>query len=321
MDGRIRRSAERLAQFEPLRPTLFAVAYQILGSVAEAEDAVQEAWVKYATSSTEPESLPAFLCTTVTRVSLDVVRSARSRRERYVGPWLPEPLPTDGVDGPQQAAELADSASMAALLLLERLTPLERAVFVLHDVFDFDYPYIAGVLDRSEAACRQLGSRARRHVRDGRPRFEADRRKRTALAGRFFDALQQGDIEALEGFLAADVACPNDGGGVAGGRGGVFGAARTARLLVASVGPLLDIGGRLVQRELNGQPGALLLHRDGGVLAAWTLQILDDRVQTIRSVTNPQKLAHLGPVADFAEAVDERNRARRAARQAARERD
>lgn len=313
MGREMQRTEERLAEFEAVRPTLFAVAYRLLGSVAEAEDAVQEAWVRYSTSTTRPESPTAFLRTVVTHVSLDVLRSARVRRESYVGPWLPEPLPTDDADGPEQAAELADSASMAALLLLERLTPLERAVFVLHDVFDYDYTSIAEVLGRSEAACRQLGSRARRQVRDGRPRFEADRRSRTELAERFFDALRGGDVAALEGYLAADVTTVNDGGGVAGGAGGAYGAARTARLLVTAVGPLLDLGCRLVPRELNGQPGAVVHDRDGGVLAAWTLDVLDGRVQTIRSVTNPAKLTHLGPVADFAAVMRER-RARRASR-------
>jgi RNA polymerase sigma-70 factor (ECF subfamily) len=317
----IARTEERLSDFEELRPTLFAVAYQILGSVAEAEDAVQETWLRYATTSVEPDSLQPYLCTIVTRLSIDVLRSARVRRETYVGPWFPEPLPT-GRDGhrawsasrpvdPAQAAELADSVSMAALVLLERLTPLERAVFVLHDVFGFDYARIAEILDRSESACRQLRSRARRHVDAGRPRFETDRRKRSELADRFFAALRDGDVEALETFLAADVATINDGGGIAGGAGGAYGARRAAKLLANAVSPLLAMGATLGQCELNGQPGAIVRDRDGGVLAAWVLEILDDQIQTIRSVTNPEKLAHLGHVGDLHATVRERNRARR----------
>lgn len=316
MSREIQRSDERLADFETVRPTLFAVAYQILGSVAEAEDAVQETWLRYATGDTEPDSLQAFLCTTVTRISIDVLRSARVRREAYVGPWFPEPLPTGPQSPPEQAAELADSASMAALVLLERLSPLERAVFVLRDVFGYDYADIASILDRSEDACRQLGSRARRHVKNGRPRFEADRRKSSELADRFFAALQDGDVDQLQGFLAADVATVNDGGGIAGGAGGTFGAAKAARVLVAAVVPLLATGARLRSVELNGQPGALVYDRAGGVLAAWVLEILDGQIQTIRSVTNPEKLSHLGPVGSFDAVKEARNRLRREEREA-----
>jgi RNA polymerase sigma-70 factor, ECF subfamily len=324
MPREIRQDEDRIADFEIVRPTLFAVAYQILGSVAEAEDAVQETWVRYATSSTEPDSLPAYLCTIVTRISIDVLNSARARRETYVGPWFPEPLPTDttrvplwGGDngGPERSAELADSVSMAALLLLERLSPLERAVFVLRDVFGFEYADIAEILGRTEAACRKLGSRARRHVEAGQPRFEADRLKRSELADRFFAALQNGEVEALQSFLAADVAMVNDGGGAAGGTGRTFGAARAARTLASTIPPLLALGTRLEQTELNGQPGALVRDRAGGVLAAWMLEIVGGRIQTIRSVTNPVKLAHLGPLGDIDATRGERNRARRTGQQ------
>jgi len=184
----------RSEEFQELRPLLFAIAYRILGSVAEAEDAVQETWLRYESSSTQPTSTKAFLSAVVTRLSIDVLRSARVRRETYVGQWFPEPLLTDPYDDPARSAELADSVSMAALLLLERLTPLERAVFVLREVFGFGFPEIASAVGRSEAACRQLAARARRHMDAGRPRFEADRREREELAARFFDALREGDI-------------------------------------------------------------------------------------------------------------------------------
>src|SRR5512146_1282519 len=160
----------RAEELEELRPRLFAIACRILGSVAEAEDAVQETWLRYAVSPTQPASAKSFLSAVVTRVSIDVLRSARFQREEYVGPWFPEPLLTDPFEDPERSAELADSVSMAALLLLERLTPLERAVFVLREVFGFSFPEIASVVDRSEAACRQLAVRARRHVDAGRPR-------------------------------------------------------------------------------------------------------------------------------------------------------
>ena len=203
----------RGAEFEALRPLLFAIAYRILGSVAEAEDAVQETWLRYESSPTSPTSTKAFLSAVVTRVSIDVLRSARARRETYVGQWLPEPLVTDPYDDPERSAELADSVSMAALLLLERLTPLERAVFVLREVFGFSYPEVAVAVERSEEACRQLAVRARRHMDAGRPRFEADRRERQDLAARFFDALRDGDVDGLRELLAADVQMVGDGGG------------------------------------------------------------------------------------------------------------
>jgi RNA polymerase sigma-70 factor, ECF subfamily len=169
-------------EFEELRPLLFAIAYRILGSVAEAEDAVQEAWLRYESSPIQPRSTKAFLSAVVTRVSIDVLRSARVRRETYVGQWFPEPLLTDPYEDPARSAELADSLSTAALLLLERLSPLERAVLVLREVFGFGFPEVAVAVGRSEAACRQLAVRARRHMDVGRPRFEADRREREELA-------------------------------------------------------------------------------------------------------------------------------------------
>jgi RNA polymerase sigma-70 factor (ECF subfamily) len=286
-------------EFEELRPLLFAIAYRILGSVAEAEDAVQETWLRYETAPTQPRSTKAFLSAVVTRISIDVLRSARARREAYVGEWFPEPLLTDPYEDPARSAELADSVSMAALLLLERLTPLERAVFVLREVFGFGFPEVAAAVERSEAACRQLAVRARRHMDVGRPRFEADRRERDELAARFFDALRDGDVDGLRELLAADVQMVGDGGGKAPAlANSVVGADNVARLL-ASVFPVLArVDVRVEPREVNGQPGALLRDRDGQVGATMTLDLLDGRIQAIRSVVNPDKLGHLGPVAD-----------------------
>ena len=285
--------------FEELRPLLFAIAYRILGSVAEAEDAVQETWLRYQSSPAQPRSTKAFLSAVVTRVSIDVLRSARVRRETYVGPWFPEPLLTDPYQDPARSAELADSVSMAALLLLERLTPLERAVFVLREVFGFGFPEVAAAVGRSEAACRQLAARARRHMDLGRPRFEADRRERQELSARFFDALRDGDIEGLRELLAADVQMVADGGGKGPALArSVFGADNVARLL-ASIFPLLTrIDARVEPRELNGHPGAIVRDRDDKVVGTLTLDVLDGRIQTIRSVVNPDKLGHVGPVAD-----------------------
>jgi RNA polymerase sigma-70 factor (ECF subfamily) len=289
----------RSEEFEELRPLLFAIAYRILGSVAEAEDAVQETWLRYESSPTQPTSTKAFLSAVVTRLSIDMLRSARVRRETYVGQWFPEPLLTDPYEDPARSAELADSVSMAALLLLERLSPLERAVFVLREVFGFGFPEIASAVDRSEAACRQLARRARRHMDAGRPRFEADRRERQELATRFFDALRDGDIGGLRELLAADVEMVADGGGKAPALArSVYGADNVARVLVSVFPLLIKIDARVEPRALNSQPGAIVRDRDGKVVGTLTLDVLGGRIQTIRSVANPDKLGHVGPVAD-----------------------
>ncbi|WP_432126588.1 RNA polymerase sigma-70 factor [Streptomyces sp. bgisy082] len=295
---------DKVEEFEELRPLLFSIAYRILGSVAEAEDAVQETWLRFDGSATRVASAKAFLSATVTRISIDVLRSARVRREEYVGPWLPEPLLGDPYQDPERSAELADSVSMAALLLLERLSPLERSVFVLREVFGFGFDDVAAAVGRSEAACRQLLVRARRHMRAGRPRFEADRRERQELATRFFDALRDGDVGGLRNLLAADVQLVGDGGGKAPQLARtVSGTDRVARLL-ASVFPLMArVDVTFEPYEINGQPGAIFRDREGGVLHTLALDVLDGRIHTIRSVINPDKLGHLGPVAD-AWAVD-----------------
>ncbi|MCK6209140.1 RNA polymerase sigma-70 factor [Georgenia sp. EYE_87] len=306
--------ANRAEEFERLRPLLFAIAYRILGSVSEAEDAVQETWLRYEATTTVPTSTKAFLSAVVTRISIDVLRSARSRREQYVGQWFPEPLVTDPYEDPARSAELADSVSMAALLLLERLSPLERAVFVLREVFGFSFPEVAAAVGRSEAACRQLAVRARRHMDDGRPRFEADRRDREELAARFFDALREGDVESLRELLAADVQMVGDSGGKAPQWGaGIFGAEKVARVLAATLPWLFSIGGEVEPHQLNGQPGAIFRDRDGKVISTLTLDVLDGQVQAIRAVINPDKLGHLGPVADAWAVNREANRARRSA--------
>ncbi|MFL5993747.1 MAG: RNA polymerase sigma-70 factor [Streptomyces sp.] len=289
----------RTEEFQALRPLLFSIAYRILGSVGEAEDAVQETWLRYEATATEPRSVKAYLSTTVTRIAIDVLRSARVRREEYVGAWLPEPLLDDPYADPERAAELAESVSMAALLLLERLSPLERAVFVLREVFDFGFPEVAAAVGRSEAACRQLVSRARRHMAAGRPRFEADREEREELASRFFEALREGDVDGLRGLLAADVSMVGDGGGRAPQLArAVAGAQNVARLLGSVFPRMARIEVTFEPHELNGQPGAIFHDRDGKVLHTLALDILDGRVQTIRTVINPDKLGHVGPVAD-----------------------
>ncbi len=299
-------------EFEQLRPLLFSIAYRILGSVSEAEDAVQETWLRYESSSTQPTSTKAFLSAAVTRISIDILRSARVRREEYVGQWFPEPLLTDPYQDPARSAELADSVSMAALLLLERLSPLERAVFVLREVFGFGFPEVASAVGRSEAACRQLAVRARRHMDAGRPRFEADRREREKLAVRFFGALCEGDVEGLRELLAADVQVVADGGGKAPQLArAVMGADKVTRVLASIFPWLVRIDVTVQPHQVNGQPGAIFRDRDGKVLNTLALDILDGQIQAIRSVINPDKLGHLGPVADAWAVAREMNQARR----------
>ncbi|WP_314243989.1 RNA polymerase sigma-70 factor [Streptomyces sp. DSM 40907] len=305
----------KVEEFEDLRSLLFSIAYRILGSVSEAEDAVQETWLRFDATATRPASTKAFLSTTVTRLSIDVLRSARVRREEYVGPWFPEPLLNDPYQDPARSVELADSVSMAALLLLERLSPLERSVFVLREVFAFGFDEVATAVGRSEAACRQLLVRARQHMAAGQPRFRADRKERRELATRFLDALKDGNVSELQQLLAADVQLVGDSGGKAPQLAkAITGAENVARLL-ASVFPwLLRIGVTSEPHDVNGEPGAIVRTPDGKVLHTLAFEVLDGRIRTIRSVVNPDKLAHLGPVAD-AWAIDREIReARRASR-------
>jgi RNA polymerase sigma-70 factor (ECF subfamily) len=292
-------SLGRGEEFAELRPLLFSIAYRILGSVSEAEDAVQETWLRFEAGPTQPRSTKFFLSAVVTRISIDVLRSARVRREEYIGPWFPEPLLADPYEDPARSAELADSVSTAALLLLERLSPLERTVFVLREVFDFGFPEVASAVGRSEDACRQLAVRARRHMSAGRPRFEADRKEREELAGRFFDALREGDVDGLQQLLAADVSMVGDAGGKAPQLArAIIGAEKVARLLAAVFPAMARIDVTTEPHAINGRPGAIFRDRDGKVLHTLGLDVLDGQIQTIRLVLNPDKLGHVGPVAD-----------------------
>jgi RNA polymerase sigma-70 factor, ECF subfamily len=289
----------RTEEFTALRPLLFAIAYRILGSVSEAEDAVQETWMRYEGTTAEPTSVTSFLSAVVTRISIDVLRSARVRREEYPGTWFPEPLVDDPYEDPARSAELADSVSMAALVLLERLSPLERAVFVLREVFGLDFTEIAATVDRSESACRQLASRARRHMAEGRPRFDADRREREELAARFIEAFREGDVDGLTELLAADVQVIGDGGGKAPAfPRPVAGRERVTRAFHAFAEMLSAADLVIEQHDVNHQPGMVISTGDGQLLAVMALDVLDGHIQTVRGVMNPDKLAHLGPVAD-----------------------
>ena len=291
------------AVFQEFRPLLFSIAYRMLGSVAEAEDIVQEAFLRYhrMVSDGSPVDSPrAFLSTVTTRLSIDHVRSARVRRETYVGEWLPEPLLTDsGAVDPARHAEDADSLSMAFLLLLERLSPVERAVFLLRDVFAYEFAEIAEIVGRSEPNCRQLVVRARRHVAEGKPRFDASRAKRQELSNRFFAALGDGDMDDLVSLLAGDVLVYGDGGGNGPSWGRpIAGRDHVVRLLLGLGEQMRQVHLEIRQVEINGQPGALVLDPDGRLTNVFSLEIADGAVQVIRSVINPDKLRHLGPLAD-----------------------
>ena len=288
--------------YRELRPLLFSIAYRMVGSVSEAEDLVQEAFLRHhraVASGAEVDSARAYLSAVTTRLAIDHLRSARVRRERYVGAWLPEPLVTEGEPGPADHAETADTLSMAFLVLLERLSPVQRAVFLLHDVFGYPYGEIARLVGRSEDNCRQIAARARRHVEAGRPRFEASRRQREELASRFFAAVEQGDTEGLVGLLAADAVMYGDGGGKAPALAApVAGARRVARLLRGLGRRGQAVGMRFRPAEINGHPGLLASDPQERVLGVLVLDIADGRVQTVRTVVNPDKLRHLGPVGD-----------------------
>jgi RNA polymerase sigma-70 factor, ECF subfamily len=288
------------ARYEELRPLLFSIAYRMVSSASEAEDLVQEAFLRIHRAETEGakiESPKAYLSAVVTRLSIDHLKSARVRREQYVGQWLPEPIVTD--DDAAAQAETADSLSMAFLVLLESLTPVERAVFLLREVFDYGYPEIAKIVQRSEDNCRQLFVRARRHIDEGRPRFEASRERRDELARRFFAAAQQGDTQALIDMLAADVVVYGDGGGKAPSwPQPIYGRERVAKLMIGSLAQAARVGVSVQSTEINGQPGVLFLDEEGRIGAVMSVEVADGLIQTIHGVINPDKLAHLGAVAD-----------------------
>jgi RNA polymerase sigma-70 factor, ECF subfamily len=273
---------------EELRPLLFSLAYRMVGSVAEAEDLVQEAFLRLHRTDEAVVSPKAFLTTVVTRLAIDHLRSARVRREAYVGPWLPEPLVT--APGTADRVEEDETLSLAFLALLERLTPVERAVYVLHELFGYAHDEIAEVVGKSSANCRQILARARRHVDAGRPRFEPSRERRQALLDRFLAAVRVGDVDGLVGLLAADAVHYADGGGKA--RATllpIYGPEKIARLwarLGTTQGPY-----ELHAVDVNGQPGVVGTAPDGTVLTVLTLDVVDDRVQVVRAVVNPDKLA------------------------------
>ena len=289
---------------DELRPTAFGIAYRMLGSVSEAEDVVQEALLRVHQSLDTGEDLAsprAFVATVTTRLAINELRSARVRRERYVGDWLPEPIITDGADDPAHHAETADSLSMAMLVLLESLSPEQRAVLLLHDVFGYGYPEITDIVGKTEDNVRQLATRARRHVKEGRPRFQTSREQQQELASRFFAAARAGDLAGLESLLAHDVALTGDGGGKAPALArSLHGRARVAKMLCTWA----RVGERVPEitirpAEVNGRPGAVFYDGADQVLGVWAIDIVDGAITQVSSIVNPDKLSHLGPVGDF----------------------
>ncbi len=288
---------------EELRPVAFAIAYRLLGSVSEAEDVVQEALLRVhqaLEAGKQVASPRAFVATVTTRLAIDELRSARVRREEYVGEWLPEPIITDGEDDPARRAEMADSLSLALLVLLESLSPEQRAVLVLHDVFDYDYPQIGQIIGKSHDNVRQLATRARRHVGSRRPRFQTTREQRDELARRFFAAAEHGDLAGLEALLAHDVELTGDGGGKVPALAHTLrGRSRVARTLIdwARLGARAP-GRSLRLVEVNGGPGALYLDAQQRLIVVVALETAGGQITSINAILNPDKLTHLGPVGD-----------------------
>jgi RNA polymerase sigma-70 factor (ECF subfamily) len=276
---------------EELRPYLFAIAYRMLGSVAEAEDVVQETFLRYHEAGVEPESPKAYLATVTTRLAIDQLRSARARREVYPGEWLPEPLVDDEA---VRHAETADSLSLTFLHLLEKLSPVERAVFLLREVFDYPYEEVSRIVGKSPDNCRQILARAHRHVQEGRRRFDVSREERDEVARRFIAAWEEGDTGALVELLAADATVYGDGGGKAPSvPAPLVGAERVAKALIGWGRQARERG--IVHRPalVNGEPGLVFYGPEGRAHWVAALEIADGVVVAVRSVLNPDKLVHV----------------------------
>ena len=273
----------------------FGIAYRMLGSVAEAEDVAQEAVLRFARAEDTIEEPNAWITTAATRLSIDVLRSARVRRESYVGPWLPEPLIEDAAAGPADQAEMADSLSQAFLVMLERLSPVERAAFLLREVFGYEYSDIAEVIDRTEVNSRQLVTRAKKHLEASAPRFDPDEALRDELLKRFLAAAADGDVDGLERLLAEDASLYSDGGGkVTAARKPLFGRTRVARVIAKLATKQRRRGPFDVQLvRVNRQPGRILRTADGTIWDVLSIEVVDGRIQTVRIMRNPEKLAHV----------------------------
>ncbi len=286
-----------LAAFEEHRALLFSIAYRMLGSIADTEDVLQETFLRWqGASSGDIRSPRAFLVTIVSRLCINQLESARSRREEYVGEWLPEPLRTEPGRIASKLLEVDESVSMALLLLLEKLAPAERAVFVLHQVFDYTHAEVAETLGVTESNSRQLLRRARQHVRLARPRFRAGTAEHAELLRRFARAAGSGDMEALISLLSSDVVMHTDGGGRASAlRLPIFGPEKVARAGVHGQRKLLSLGVEQRFEEINARPG-IVSYRDGRPFSVFTIEAKNGRIEAIYIVTNPEKLTQLAAV-------------------------
>jgi RNA polymerase sigma-70 factor (ECF subfamily) len=289
-----RESVEAVRTFEEHRGALFGVAYRMTGSAADAEDLVQEAYLRWSRAPHgEVRSAEDYLTTVVTRLAVDHLRSARVRREEYVGPWLPEPLAGAAAEAADARVELAESLQTAFLVVLETLSPVERAAFLLREVFGHDYAYLAAVLDRSEESCRQLTHRARARVAEGRPRFQASPRELGEVTHRFVEACTGGDFDALMAVLAPDVTYLGDGGGVVqNARNPVRGDINVARLLLG-LRAKMHTELRATIEPINAQPG-IVFWEGGAPYAVTTLEVAEGRIVSVYVVNNPEKLAGIG---------------------------
>ncbi|HXW82461.1 MAG TPA: RNA polymerase sigma-70 factor [Acidimicrobiales bacterium] len=286
-----------------LRPLMFSIAYRMTGSVAEAEDLVQEAFFRLGRvrqNGVLVESPKAYLTAATTRLAINHLRSARVRRESYVGTWLPEPVVADLHESPEQMSELSDSLSMAFLLLLESLSPVERAVFLLREVFGYPYEDIAQIVDKSEANCRQIFARARQRIDNHQARYEASREQSEALVRSFLAAARNGDLGQLVDLLAADAAFYGDGGGKATSTPQpLFGRDKVATLFLELIERAKQLQISFEPVLVNGGPGIITHDRRGNVVSVLSFEVLDGLVQTVRGVVNPDKLTHLGAVSDL----------------------
>jgi RNA polymerase sigma-70 factor (ECF subfamily) len=288
----------RAAMFHEHKALLFSIAYRMLGSAADAEDMLQETFIRWQQSSpSEIKSARAYLVTIISRLCIQHLQSARIKREEYVGQWLPEPVFTGDASDPSAPPQIQESLSMAFLLLLEKLTPLERATFLLHEVFDYEYAEVAEILGREEANCRQLLRRARQHITGGRPRFEPSPREHKRLLEGFLDAISSGDLAGLLTLLSDDVALYSDGGGKAGAAlNPIHGVDHVARFMFGAITKFVPANVSIRLAEVNGQPSVVYSRPDGGAGCVLTMDIEDERIRNIYVVTNPEKLRRLRSV-------------------------
>jgi RNA polymerase sigma-70 factor (ECF subfamily) len=291
----VNRIETRTADFTSARPLLFSIAYRMLGTVSDAEDIVQDAYLRWLEASDAEIRAPsAYLATIVTRLSINRLRSARSQRETYVGPWLPEPLVTEYAPDPSEPVELAESLSMAFLVMLERLSPIERAVLLLHDVFDFEYAEIARIVDKTESNCRQLLARAKKHIGAAEPRFEVDQTQADRLMQRFTEAAGAGDMDGMLAVLAEDITLWADGGGKIRGAAlrPIHGTDSVARFLIGVTQRFVPAERTMRQARINGQPG-FIAYVSGRPFAALIFDIREQQIHTIYAIGNPDKLQAL----------------------------